>query len=71
MWKLMPQHLRKYETERGKNGKKAIIVVTNKKYGDSVDDEIVILRLGTFMPMLKEFIYSDLERNTEDVTSTN
>jgi len=67
-WNLIPQKLKQYETERS-NGKPPIIIMTNNQYGDSVDDMIVVMKLGTFMPMLKEWYQADPERNKEDVTS--
>lgn len=57
-WRLMPQYLRKIEAD-GDNG---ILIVTNLRYGDQVEDSIVVLRLGTFTPMLKAFIDADKER---------
>jgi hypothetical protein len=68
MWELMPQTLRKYETERNPDGKQVVIFVTNRRYGDSVDDSIVVMRLGTFLPMIKALVDSDKERWT-DVTN--
>ena len=65
MWELMPQTLRKYETERNPDGKQVVIFATNRRYGDSVDDSIVVLRLGTFLPMLKALVDSDKERWTD------
>lgn len=65
MWELMPQHLKQYEQDRNPDGKQVVIFATNRRYGDSVDDTIVVLRLGTFMPMLKALIDSDKERWTD------
>tara|TARA_R110002153_G_scaffold186490_1_gene339614 strand:- start:127 stop:495 length:369 start_codon:yes stop_codon:yes gene_type:complete len=67
-WTLVPQKLKQYAGERS-NGKPPIIIMTNKQYGDSIDDMIVVMNLGTFMPMLKEWYQADPERNKEDVTS--
>ena len=67
-WTLVPQKLKQYAAERS-NGKPPIIIMTNKQYGDSIDDMIVVMSLGTFMPMLKEWYQEDPERNKEDVTS--
>ena len=67
-WTLVPQKLKQYAAERS-NGKPPIIIMTNKQYGDSIDDMIVVMSLGTFMPMLKEWYQADPERNKEDVTS--
>jgi len=62
MWELMPQTLKKYEKERNPDGKQVVVFVTNKRYGDSVDDSIVVMRMGTFIPMLKALVDSDKER---------
>lgn len=64
-WQLMPQYVRKYETERNPDGKQVVIFVTNRKYGDSVDDSLVVMRVGTFIPMLKALVNSDKERWTD------
>lgn len=69
MWELMPQTLRKYEKERNPDSKQVVIFVTNRRYGDSVDDSIVVMRLGTFLPMVKALVESDRERWT-DVTNS-
>ena len=57
-WRLMPQNLRKAEME----GKRVVILVTSKRYGDDVEDTIVVMRLGTASPMLKALIDNDKER---------
>lgn len=55
-WALMPQRLRQYEApDRNSYSDNVILLVTNRMYGDSVDDTIVVMRLGTFIPMLKEY----------------
>lgn len=64
MWSRMPDYIRKYETA---DGKQVVIIATNRGYGDSVDDSMVVMRLGTFIPMLKALIETDRERWT-DVT---
>lgn len=63
-WSLMPQNLKKYEGERG-NGNPCVILVTNKQYGDSVDDTIAVMKLSTLMPILKDWYQFDVERNKE------
>lgn len=63
MWELMPQHLKQYEARS--EGKQVVIFATNRRYGDSVDDTIVVMRLGTFMPMLKALVNSDPGRWTD------
>lgn len=62
VWKHMPMYISRYEEKEGRN---VIILVTNRQYGDSVDDSMVVMRLGTFMPMLKAFIDTDRERWTD------
>ena len=42
--------------ERNPSGDPVIVFVTNKRYGDSIDDSMVVLRLGAFIPMLKAFV---------------
>lgn len=39
-----------------------VIVVTNRHYGDSVEDSLVVMRLGSFLPMFMRYINSDRER---------
>lgn len=68
MWQLMPQTIRKYENERNPNGKQVVIFATNRRYGDSIDDSLVVMRMGTFIPMLKALVDSDKER-WNDVTN--
>jgi hypothetical protein len=60
----MPEYMRKYE--RLADGKQVIIFATNRGYGDSVDDSLVVLRMGTFAPMLKAFVDQDKERWTDE-----
>lgn len=67
-WALIPQHLKKHEGERG-NGNPCVILVTNKQYGDSVDDTIAVMKLSTLMPILKVWYQFDVERNSENVTT--
>ena len=57
-WRLMPQNLRKAE----EGGNRAILIVSSKRYGDEVEDSIVVMRLGTASPMLKALIDNDKER---------
>lgn len=59
IWAKMPMYLKRREQDEQKQ---AIVIVANRKYGDSVDDSIVVLRLGTFAPMLKAFYEADKER---------
>lgn len=62
VWTRMPEYVKKYEAD----GKQVIIFATNRQYGDSVDDSLVVLRLGTFIPMLKALVDSDKERWTDE-----
>lgn len=62
VWTRMPEYVRKYEA----NGKQVVIFATNRQYGDSVDDSLVVLRLGTFIPMLKALVDNDKERWTDE-----
>jgi hypothetical protein len=63
VWKRMPEYVKRYEKpDRNSEGKQVVIFATNRQYGDSVEDTLVVLRLGTFAPMLKAFIENDRER---------
>ena len=63
VWKRMPEYVKRYEkSDRNIEGKQVVILATNRQYGDSVEDTLVVLRLGTFAPMLKAFIQQDIER---------
>lgn len=64
-WASMPKRLRSYESrDRNPSGEPVILFVTNRRYGDSVDDSMVVMRLGAFIPMLKAFVDMKLrERN--------
>jgi len=64
VWTRMPEYVKKYE--RLADGKQVVVFVTNRGYGDSVDDSLVVLRMGTFAPMLKAFIETDKERWTRE-----
>lgn len=39
-----------------------IVVVTNRKYGEDLEDSLVVTRLGTFGPIFASHINSDRER---------
>ena len=58
----MPEYVKRYEQ---KSGNKVIVFVTNRRFGDSVDDSMVVMRMGTFAPMIKAFIDADRERWVE------
>ena len=54
MWCNMPRWVREYETDSANpDGKGVVIFATNRRYGDSIDESLVVMRLGTFIPMLK------------------
>jgi hypothetical protein len=64
-WPRMPQMVRNYERKTASDiSKPVIVLVTNRNYGDSIDDTLVVMRLGTALPMLKAFIDTDKERHT-------
>lgn len=55
-WAEMPKRIRAYEAkDRNPDRLNAIVLVTNKRYGDSIDDTMVVMRLGTLLPMLKSY----------------
>ena len=58
MWARMPEYMNRL----GKTEDNVVVFVTNKQYGDSVDDSYVVMRLGTFIPMMKALLESDKER---------
>lgn len=61
-WATMPKRLRDYEAkDRNPGRENVIIVATNKRYGDSIDDTIAVMRLGTLLPILKAY-HQSLER---------
>lgn len=63
VWVRMPEYIKRYEHS---SGKQVVIFVTNRQYGDSVDDSLVVLRIGTFIPMLKALVDNDKERWTNE-----
>lgn len=63
VWQRMPEYVKRYEQS---SGKQVVIFVTNRQYGDSVDDSLVVLRVGTFIPMLKALVDTDKERWTDE-----
>jgi hypothetical protein len=65
VWERMPDYIRKYETNNNPDGKQVVVLVTNRMYGDSVDDTLVVTRLGTFIPMLQALVENDRERWTD------
>lgn len=63
MWANIPQYVRKYEDRYlNSDAKPVVLLITNRRYGESVEDSLVVMRLGTFAPMLKSFVDSDKER---------
>lgn len=65
VWARMPMYVRRYNTERNPTGKQVAVLVTNNRYGDSVDDTLVVMRLGTLLPMMHALYSGDRERWTE------
>jgi hypothetical protein len=39
-----------------------IVLVTNRMYGDDIEDSLVVMRLGTLTPMFATFVNNDRER---------
>lgn len=62
VWPRMPERFKSYEHRRTHTNSDIIVLVTNRQYGDSVDDSFVITRLGTFTPMLHALIATNPER---------
>ena len=58
VWARMPELFGRFE----KDDRNVIVFVTNKVYGDTVDDSFVVMRIGTFIPMMKALVESDRER---------
>lgn len=58
----MPDHIRSFERRQRDSQQSLIILVTNKQYGDSIDDSIVVTRLGSYVQLLKAFIDKEPER---------
>ena len=56
-WKGMPAYFREHRDDHN-----LIVIVTNKQYGDDLEDSLVVMRLGTFTPMFATHINSDKER---------
>jgi hypothetical protein len=72
VWARMPEYIRKYEQpDKNKESKQVVVLATNRKYGDSIDDTLVVMRLGTFIPMLKAMIQQDRERWIDNGTSNH
>lgn len=59
MWARMPEYVRRYESNNQGN---VVVLVANRRYGDSIDDCLVVTRLGTFLPMLSAMVNNDPER---------
>jgi len=58
VWKRMPEYVRRLGSDN------AVIFITNKQYGDSIDDSFVVMQIRTFIPMMKALVDSDKERWT-------
>ena len=62
VWTRMPDHIRSFERRQRDSRQSLLILVTNRQYGDSVDDSIVVTRLGSYVQLLKAFIDKEPER---------
>lgn len=58
-WTNMPRTIKQLE-DRGHSN--LIVIATNRHYGDSIEDSLVITRLGTFMPLMQALVENDRER---------
>lgn len=63
VWQRMPESIRDFERRQTETHRELVILVTNRQYGDSVEDSIVVTRLGAYAPLLKAFLTSNPERN--------
>lgn len=62
-WARVPYEFKRYETERSKgNPNPVIMFLTQRDNGEFVADNYVVMRLGTFAPMLAELIAADPNR---------
>lgn len=57
-WVNIPRTFKELEAQH----RNLIVVVTNRHYGDSIEDSLVVTRLGTFMPLLQALVENDRER---------
>ena len=62
-WKKMPERFKYIEDKTDKN---VIMIVNNARFGDGVEDSLVVMRLGTFGPLMKALYDSDKERWTDN-----
>lgn len=60
IWARMPEYINKYE--HLEPGKQVVVFVTTRRYGDTVDDSLVLMRMGTFTKLIKSLVDSDKER---------
>jgi len=58
-WKKLPERF-KYVEDR--TDKRVILIVNNARFGDGVEDSLVVMRLGTLTPLLKALVNNDKER---------
>lgn len=56
-WAKMPLYMRQHAGIRN-----LIVIVTNRMYGDDIEDSIVVMRLSTFAEIFATHINSDRER---------
>ncbi len=53
----LPRYFREHQHDGN-----LIVVVTNLKYGDDLEDSLVVMKLGTFAPIFTSHINTDRER---------
>jgi hypothetical protein len=56
-WSKMPEYMKKYS-----HISNLIVFVTNKTYGDNIEDTIVVMRLSTFTEIFATHVNNDRER---------
>jgi hypothetical protein len=56
-WCRMPEYMKEH-----RNIRNLIVFVTNRTYGDGIEDSLVVMRLSTFTEMFSTHINSDRER---------
>ena len=59
-WTRAPEFLRRYEAKEPH--KKVVLIVASRRYGDNIEDAIVVMRVGAFAPMVKALVEGDRER---------
>lgn len=63
-WANVPFYFKRYERERQNGNPHPVIMFLASKYnGENVEDTFVLMRLGTFAPLIKALIESDPARH--------